>query len=132
VLLFVTLSIPLMTKQFVGDPIQCFTPTYFTEAQTKYVNSYCWTTSTYYLVEDLAKFGTVHLAEHDGFPEVPTDSVGDGQKRSRGKSKVRVSYYQWTVTILIFQGKKRLRIKNYIPNVLASWFKLEIDLEYVY
>lgn len=42
------LSLPLFTKQFAGEPIECFTPTYFTDAQSRYVNSYCWTVSTFY------------------------------------------------------------------------------------
>ena len=42
------LSLPLFTKQFAGEPIECFTPTYFTDAQARYVNSYCWTVSTFY------------------------------------------------------------------------------------
>ena len=49
-LVFLFLALPIFTKQYIGDPIECFTPTYFTEPQARYVNSYCWTASTYYLV----------------------------------------------------------------------------------
>ncbi|KFM69751.1 Innexin unc-9, partial [Stegodyphus mimosarum] len=51
-LIFLFLALPIFTKQYIGDPIECFTPTYFSESQARYVNSYCWTTSTYYLVTD--------------------------------------------------------------------------------
>ena len=51
IVLLLLLSLPLFTKQFAGEPIECFTPTYFTEAQSRYVNSYCWTVSTFYLVD---------------------------------------------------------------------------------
>ncbi|CAG2161945.1 unnamed protein product [Oppiella nova] len=34
-LVFLFLALPIFTKQYIGDPIECFTPTYFTEPQAR-------------------------------------------------------------------------------------------------
>ena len=39
-------------KQYVGEPIQCMTPTTFTEDQADYLHSKCWAEDTYYIVQD--------------------------------------------------------------------------------
>lgn len=49
-LVFLFLALPIFTKQYIGDPIECFAPVYFAEHQSRYINSYCWTQSTYYIV----------------------------------------------------------------------------------
>lgn len=49
-LVFLFLALPIFTKQYIGDPIECFAPVYFAEHQARYINSYCWTQSTYYMV----------------------------------------------------------------------------------
>lgn len=49
-LVFLFLALPIFTKQYIGDPIECFAPVYFAEHQSRYINSYCWTQSTYYMV----------------------------------------------------------------------------------
>lgn len=48
--MFLFLALPIFTKQYIGDPIECFAPVYFAEHQSRYINSYCWTQSTYYMV----------------------------------------------------------------------------------
>lgn len=108
---FLFLALPIFTRQYIGDPIECFTPTYFTDAQARFVNSYCWTASTYYLVSD---------AEGDEAAEAPPREPPDprvqpeeldyagfetppagGAERLR---RVHVSYYQWAPLILLVQG----------------------------
>jgi len=114
-LVFLFLALPIFTKQYIGDPIECFTPTYFTEPQARYVNSYCWTASTYYLVaadqdeEDLDIVGQVGKNQEPPDPRVLPeeldyggfDVASTGPERLR---RVRVGYYQWAPLILLVQG----------------------------
>ena len=37
-------------SQFCGDPIHCFTPAFFSGAQENYAENYCWTASTYQML----------------------------------------------------------------------------------
>lgn len=67
-LVFLFLALPIFTKQYIGDPIECFAPVYFAEHQSRYINSYCWTQSTYYMVP-------VGDPEDDG-DQVSSGSVG--------------------------------------------------------
>lgn len=106
--MFLFLALPIFTKQYIGDPIECFTPTYFTDAQARFVNSYCWTASTYYLVTESDDENLdppreppdprVQPEEMDyaGFETPPAAS-----ERLR---RVSVSYYQWAPLILLVQG----------------------------
>ncbi|XP_069976350.1 innexin unc-9 isoform X2 [Penaeus vannamei] len=98
ILILICLSLPLVTKQFAGDPIECFTPTYFTEPQARYVNSYCWTASTYYIipvdVEDREQVTRVH--------SVTFDEEG-GSTSIRGE-RIKVNYYQWAPIILLVEA----------------------------
>ena len=114
-LVFLFLALPIFTKQYIGDPIECFTPTYFTEPQARYVNSYCWTASTYYLVaadqddEDYDIVGQVGKNQEPPDPRVLPeeldyggfDVASTGPERLR---RVRVGYYQWAPLILLVQG----------------------------
>ncbi|XP_015795103.1 innexin unc-9-like isoform X1 [Tetranychus urticae] len=114
-LVFLFLALPIFTKQYIGDPIECFTPTYFTEPQARYVNSYCWTASTYYLVaadaddEDYDIVGQVGKNQDPPDPRVLPeeldyggfDVASTGPERLR---RVRVGYYQWAPLILLVQG----------------------------
>ena len=45
----VFLSSVVLCKQYVGDPIQCWTPQHFTKHHDAYTNDYCWISNTYYL-----------------------------------------------------------------------------------
>lgn len=37
------------TGQYIGDPIDCFTPGEFTPQWSKYTDQYCWVKNTYYV-----------------------------------------------------------------------------------
>ncbi len=130
------LSLPLFTKQFAGEPIECFTPTYFTEAQSRYVNSYCWTVSTFYLDQNQqqptqlhspasssgaqskrtsydAEYGSgrVHSIDYVDEYEIPSNM----QPQQPGRRvQVKVSYYQWAPMILLAKA-----ITFYVP--FALW-----------
>ncbi|XP_067940884.1 innexin unc-9-like [Watersipora subatra] len=66
--------------QYIGDPIDCWTPAEFSGQWTKYADQYCWVKNTYY---------------------VPmTQSIPDHDQRSG----LEITYYQWTPIILAFQA----------------------------
>ncbi|XP_018025213.1 innexin unc-9 isoform X2 [Hyalella azteca] len=96
ILILVSLSLPLVTKQFAGDPIECFTPTYFTEPQARYVNSYCWTASTYYIIPVDEEKQLVTRVHSVTFEEGGTASVTG--------ERIKVNYYQWAPIILLVEA----------------------------
>lgn len=112
IILMLFLALPILTKQFVGDPIECFTPTYFTEAQARYVNSFCWTSSTYYIPPEddsendgiKSRIHTVDMdyPDYEQFMRVKKKFKIDADNWDR--ETVRVSYYQWAPIILLVQG----------------------------
>ena len=112
---------PLFTKQFAGEPIECFTPTYFTEAQSRYVNSYCWTVSTFYLdttpqqqqeLKTSSKTRTkykaddpdgdrVHSIDYVDEYELPIVAATPPPSPKEKRVQIKVSYYQWAPLILL-------------------------------
>lgn len=129
-MLLLLLSLPLFTKQFAGEPIECFTPTYFTEAQSRYVNSYCWTVSTFYLDPHFqqqqgnekemkrpsseSSSGRVHSVDYaDDYDSPPVSSIGQEQPGNK-KISIKVNYYQWAPMILVVKA-----ITFYVP--FAIW-----------
>lgn len=110
-LIFLFLALPIFTKQYIGDPIECFTPTYFTESQSRYVNSFCWTTSTYYLVTDGTVDDIGEPAENTLDPKTLSDEIDYSAQAGEDNAitadklrRVRVTYYQWSPLILLVQG----------------------------
>jgi len=80
-ILFCIFAIVVSTKQFVGDPIQCWVPAHFTGDQGDYTNDYCWLGNTYYL---------------------PLDS--DVPREDMEKTSGQVSYYHWIPIVLLIQA----------------------------
>jgi len=77
--LLILFAIIVSSKQYVGEPIQCWVPAHFTGSHESYANSYCWVKNTYYLP----------------FEEyIP----GDGLARNH------LPYYQWVPLILLLQA----------------------------
>ncbi|XP_076365852.1 innexin unc-9-like [Tachypleus tridentatus] len=108
-IVFLFLALPIFTKQYIGEPIECFTPTYFTDAQARYVNSFCWTASTYYLVALDSDHDTIDIPQNPPDikigPEEIDNSGFDMYTVQRDKlRRIRVSYYQWSPLILMLQG----------------------------
>ena len=66
--------------QYIGDPIDCWTPAEFSGQWTKYADQYCWVKNTYYVPM------TERIPEHE----------------TRGS--LEIAYYQWTPIILAFQA----------------------------
>lgn len=47
--LLAAFAMMVTTKQFVGEPISCWCPTYFTDGQKQYTNNVCWISNTFYV-----------------------------------------------------------------------------------
>ena len=69
--LFVIFALIVTTRQYVGDPINCWAPAHFTSNYVEYTNKICWVSNTYY---------------------IPFDVINIPQDR---KPRKMINYYQW-------------------------------------
>ena len=81
VILLIVFAVVVSTKQYVGDPINCWVPAHFTGNHEEYANSYCWIKNTYYLPFD------------DYIP-----------KEDEDHKRQMIPYYQWVPIILLFSA----------------------------
>ncbi len=73
-------AIIVSTKQYVGEPINCWCPAHFTDNHEDYTNKVCWVSNTYY-VPIKQKY-------------LPEDPMPDQM----------ISYYQWVPLLLLCQA----------------------------
>ena len=90
VCLLLLFSLVITTKQYVGDPIQCWCPATFTDSHKSYAKSICWVKNSYYVAFD---------------EPIPQPKDIDYQEK--------LSYYQWVPLILLCQA-----IFCYIPSMI--------------
>lgn len=76
-------AVVVSTTQYVGHPINCWTPVHFTENHVDYTNDFCWVRSTYYLPFD---------------EEIPKQGEEEEEKQHT------VVYYQWVPVMLLIQA----------------------------
>jgi len=81
-------AVIVSSKQYVGDPINCWVPAHFTGNWEEYTNSYCWIKNTYYLP----------MEEY-----IP----------KKHEQKDMITYYQWVPLILLTQA-----LFFYFPRIL--------------
>jgi len=79
VILLVIFAVVVTATQYVGSPIHCWSPAYFTDSHVAFADSVCWVTNTYY------------LPEPDAMPGQP------------GTMKRHIAYYQWVPLVLLAQ-----------------------------
>ena len=88
-----------------GNPIQCFTPKYFTGPQEKYSEQLCWLESTHYIIEPTTPEDSVEDIGKWGFYNAPIYKSTGGKSGYVGINhpgqRIAVSYYQWVPIILI-------------------------------
>ncbi|KAE9549809.1 hypothetical protein FO519_006974 [Halicephalobus sp. NKZ332] len=93
----------LVTKQAIGQPLQCFIPAEYTKTWEKYIESYCFVENTYFV-----------NASSKTFPDDP--SV---------RQNYELKYYQWMPYIFLFEA-----IICYIPKmifkILYSWSDVRV------
>ncbi|XP_063717886.1 innexin unc-9-like [Symsagittifera roscoffensis] len=80
-LILVVLGVLVSTKQYVGDPIDCWTPPNFPAQWVQYTDTYCWVSNTYHLPI--------------GIPASLTKRVTHGYE---------IKYYQWVPIMLVAQA----------------------------
>ncbi|XP_063711190.1 innexin unc-9-like isoform X2 [Symsagittifera roscoffensis] len=80
-ILLILFAILASTKQYVGEPINCWVPQSFSSAWTTYTNQMCWVSNTYYL-----PLNTPDVAHH---PMKPNSYI---------------TYYQWVPIVLTIQA----------------------------
>ncbi len=78
--IFVIFAIVVTTRQYVGDPINCWAPAHFTKNYIDYTNKICWVTNTYY---------------------IPIEVMAIPESREPVR---RINYYQWVPIILFIQS----------------------------
>ena len=88
ILFLVSFAVVVSTGQYVGNPIHCWCPAYFTGNHQEYTNRVCWVKNSYSL-------------PGDAVPGVP------------GAVKRRISYYQWVPVALLVQA-----VLYYMPCVV--------------
>jgi len=103
--MFVLFAVIVSTKQYVGEPIQCWVPAHFTGSHERYTNHYCWIGNSYYL----------GLEERVPKPE-------------QHHEKRIIKYYQWVPMLLVLQA-----LMCYAPIILWRMFnsKAGIDINSV-
>lgn len=89
-LLLLAFAAIVSSKQFVGEPIQCWVPAHFSGGWESYANSYCWVKNTYYLPFD---------------EYIP--------KEHEDEKRHMIPYYQWVPLILLSQA-----LLFYIPRLI--------------
>ncbi|XP_041374430.1 innexin unc-9-like [Gigantopelta aegis] len=81
VLLLALFAIFISGGQYVGNPIECWTPAHFTGAFVAYTKSFCWVKNTYYIpMED-----SIPIEHHK-------------------RDSEELTYYQWVPIILLFMA----------------------------
>jgi len=79
--ILVVFSVVVSSKQYVGEPINCWVPAHFSGSHEEYANSFCWIRNTYY----------VPFAD-----EIPS--------RTPERYQRMIPYYQWVPMILLVQA----------------------------
>ncbi|CAF3769155.1 unnamed protein product [Rotaria socialis] len=100
VILLITFTMLISTKQYVGEPIACFCPAHFTGTHVEYTNNICWISNSYFISFDRL------------LPKYPDP-----------KTEEFIYFYQYVPFILIIQA-----IFFYIPALV--WSSLNIRSGY--
>ncbi|KAI0983548.1 hypothetical protein GJ496_011786 [Pomphorhynchus laevis] len=72
-------TVIVSTKQYVGDPIACWTPAQFTGAHVEYANCICWVSNSYYINQNV---------------------IESSQEQQETDKRNIIPYYQWVPLIL--------------------------------
>ncbi|XP_013416795.1 innexin unc-9 [Lingula anatina] len=86
-LIMVVFVVLISSKQYVGDPIICWTPAEFTGVYSSYANQVCWISNTYYL---------------------PFEERIPGANLPRA----HIPYYQWVPIVMLLQA-----LLFYLPTI---------------
>jgi hypothetical protein len=86
----VVFAILVTSKQYVGEPIDCWAPAHFSKPHVAYAKDYCWIRNTYYLPME---------------EEIPKDGQPDQVEQDLAKhGGHEIMYYQWVPIVLLIQA----------------------------
>lgn len=94
-------AILVSAKQYVGSPIQCWTPMEFKGGWDEYAEDYCFIQNTYWVNKT---------------DEVPTDP--------KSRERAEIGYYQWVPIVLALQG-----LMFFIPSWIWKTLKKQSGLD---
>ncbi|XP_037940176.1 innexin inx5-like [Teleopsis dalmanni] len=103
VVILLTCSVLVSTKQYFGEPMQCLTE----EENTNFINSFCWTMGTYIL----------NITSQ--ISSVRDISVGVGTE-SQNTKRIYLRYYQWVVMVYLLEA-----LCFYLPSFLWNMWEEE-------
>lgn len=111
VILLISFSLIVTTRQYVGNPIDCI---HTKDIPEDVLNTYCWIHSTYTLKSFFNKKVGV---------EVPYPGIGNSREKGKEDMSDRkiYKYYQWVCFCLFFQVS--LRISEVISYLFLTDFK---------
>lgn len=103
VILLVIFTVIVSTNQYVGNPIECWCPTDFTDNRVSYTNFVCWVSNTYYI-----PFKEQIPAQYD-------------QRRTQ-----ELTYYQW-VPLILLTCAMFYKVPRLIYKILGSFSGISMD-----
>ncbi|KAI5637329.1 innexin domain-containing protein [Phthorimaea operculella] len=105
VILLISFSLIVTTRQYVGNPIDCI---HTKDIPEDVLNTYCWIHSTYTLKSFFNKKVGV---------EVPYPGIGNSREKGKEDMSDRkiYKYYQWVCFCLFFQVSARLSFLELYP-----------------
>lgn len=103
--LLVLFAIVVSTKQFVGEPIACWCPAYFTDSHKAYANTECWLSDKFY------------MPSHD-------QAFTEEREQYLSESDKRVSYYQWVPLLLL-----SMSVFSLIPSLIWRFLNLRSGID---
>lgn len=98
--ILVIFAIVVSTKQYVGEPINCWCPAHFTDNHEDFTNKICWVSNTYYVPVQQKT--------------IPEDN----------EAKERIGYYQWVPMILLCQA-----LLFYLPCMVWRFFNNKAGID---
>ncbi|CAF0833801.1 unnamed protein product [Didymodactylos carnosus] len=102
--LCVVFAILVTTKQYAGDPIDCWVPAQFKQSYESYTDSYCWIANTYYIPID---------------QDLPDDEPG-----RRNKDIVGIQRY--SVILYLFHTSPILKLVEGKKSLIQRWTRLDL------
>lgn len=108
VILLISFSLIVTTRQYVGNPIDCI---HTKDIPEDVLNTYCWIHSTYTLKSFFNKKVGV---------EVPYPGIGNSREKGKEDMSDRkiYKYYQWVCFCLFFQVSLRFILLTSLPKNL--------------
>ena len=96
-MLLACFTVVVTASQYVGTPIHCWSPAYFTDSHTAFTDSVCWVTNTYYL----PALPVVAPGQGPGYRQ--QQDLQEQVPGQTGAVKRHIGYYQWVPLLLVAQ-----------------------------